>query len=33
MARGCSALGGGCGDPSVMTTAGGGTHPTGLHSC
>ena len=25
--------GGGCGDPSVMATAGGGTHPTGLHSC
>ena len=23
----------GCGDPAVMTTATGGTHPTGMHSC
>ena len=23
----------GCGDPPVMATAAGGTHPTGMHSC
>ena len=31
--RGVLCSGGGGGDPSVMATAGGGTHPTGLHSC